>query len=158
MNPRSRLKNTSSTSPALPASNQHPAVKPGLIDEQDGLRYLREECGMSMADELEILPLFERTPLGLASGHFFAMLRLVSWLSKAKQPPKSSSSPDQAGSYRAAKGHLDATKRIRRHFRQWSAGHFSWSKKLHRRSTTPHLCTACQSCVYAKDRPAKARI
>ena len=65
-----------------------PSGQPGLIDEQDGLRYLREECGMSMADELEILPLFERTPLGLGSGHFFAMLRLVSWAQQGKSATK----------------------------------------------------------------------
>lgn len=65
-----------------------PSGQPDLIDEQDGLRYLREECGMSMADELEILPLFERTPLGLASGHFFAMLRLVSWAQQGKSATK----------------------------------------------------------------------
>ncbi|KAJ1024048.1 hypothetical protein NDA13_004878 [Ustilago tritici] len=65
-----------------------PSDQPDLIDEQDGLRYLREECGMSMADELEILPLFERTPLGLASGHFFAMLRLVSWAQQGKSATK----------------------------------------------------------------------
>ncbi|PWZ00330.1 hypothetical protein BCV70DRAFT_200494 [Testicularia cyperi] len=65
-----------------------PSGQPGLIDEQDGLRYLREECGMSMADELEILPLFERTPLGLGSGHFFAMLRLVSWAQQGQSATK----------------------------------------------------------------------
>lgn len=65
-----------------------PSGQQGLIDEQDGLRYLREECGMSMADELEILPLFERTPLGLASGHFFAMLRLVSWAQQGRAATK----------------------------------------------------------------------
>ncbi|SPO26850.1 uncharacterized protein UTRI_04163_B [Ustilago trichophora] len=65
-----------------------PSGQPGLIDEQDGLRYLREECGMSMTDELEILPLFERTPLGLGSGHFFAMLRLVSWAQQGRSASK----------------------------------------------------------------------
>ncbi|EST04897.1 hypothetical protein PSEUBRA_005693 [Kalmanozyma brasiliensis GHG001] len=65
-----------------------PSGQPDLIDEQDGLRYLREECGMSMADELEILPLFERTPLGLGSGHFFAMLRLVSWAQQGRSATK----------------------------------------------------------------------
>lgn len=65
-----------------------PSGQPGLIDEQDGLRYLRQECGMAMADELEILPLFERTPLGLGAGHFFAMLRLVSWAQQGKSATK----------------------------------------------------------------------
>ena len=65
-----------------------PSGQPELIDEQDALRYLRQECGMSMADELEILPLFERTPLGLASGHFFAMLRLISWAQQGRSASK----------------------------------------------------------------------
>ncbi|TKY85325.1 hypothetical protein EX895_005487 [Sporisorium graminicola] len=65
-----------------------PSGQPDLVDEQDGLRYLREECAMSMADELEILPLFERTPLGLGSGHFFAMLRLVSWAQQGRSASK----------------------------------------------------------------------
>lgn len=65
-----------------------PSGQPGLIDEQDAMRYLREECGMTTADELEILPLFERTPLGLGSGHFFAMLRLVSWAQQGKSACK----------------------------------------------------------------------
>ncbi|CDW98443.1 hypothetical protein [Sporisorium scitamineum] len=65
-----------------------PSGQPDLVDEQDALRYLREECGMSMADELEILPLFERTPLGLGSGHFFAMLRLASWAQQGRSATK----------------------------------------------------------------------
>ncbi|EPQ26969.1 uncharacterized protein PFL1_05604 [Pseudozyma flocculosa PF-1] len=62
--------------------------QPGLVDEADGLRYLRDECGLNLEDELEILSLFERTPRGLASGHFFAMLRLVSWAQQGRTATK----------------------------------------------------------------------
>lgn len=84
LSPQEYLVYLSSFSSIKPA----PSGQPDLIDEQDALRYLREECGMSMADELDILPLFERTPLGLGSGHFFAMLRLVSWAQQGRSASK----------------------------------------------------------------------
>lgn len=84
LSPQEYLVYLSSFSSIKPA----PSGQPDLIDEQDALRYLRQECGMSMADELEILPLFERTPLGLGSGHFFAMLRLVSWAQQGRSASK----------------------------------------------------------------------
>ncbi|PWN49445.1 hypothetical protein IE53DRAFT_143207 [Violaceomyces palustris] len=56
-----------------------PSGQPGLVDEQDGIQFMREECGIGINDEAEILSLFERTPFGLAPGHFYALMRLVSW-------------------------------------------------------------------------------
>lgn len=62
--------------------------EPEHIDEQDALRFLREECGIEVRDEIRILSLFERFPLGLLPGHFFALLRLAAWVQRGQTPTK----------------------------------------------------------------------
>ena len=51
----------------------------GLLDEHAAIKFMRSEYGISVDDEVKIMSLFERLPLGLTHGHFFAMLRLASW-------------------------------------------------------------------------------
>ncbi len=95
--------------PALLRLKESPSGVDGLYDEQDALRYLREECGIELRDEamvsrstfdgihqhtvaqskfLQIMALFERTPLGIKPGHFFAWLRLASWAQQGQMPTK----------------------------------------------------------------------
>lgn len=51
----------------------------GLLDEHAAVKFLRNEFGISVDQEVKIMSLFERLPLGLTHGHFYAMLRLASW-------------------------------------------------------------------------------
>ncbi len=116
-----------------------PSGQPDLIDEQDALRYLREECGMSMPDELEILPLFERTPLGLGSGHFFAMLRLVSWTQQGKSASKDLIfTQTKPCAHRSAQKVAHTSERIRSHLRKCPACHIARSEELDRRPFLAH--------------------
>ncbi|PKI85828.1 hypothetical protein MVES1_000313 [Malassezia vespertilionis] len=51
----------------------------GYLDEHAAIKFLRNELGVSVDDEITIMSMFERLPLGLAPGHFYAMVRLASW-------------------------------------------------------------------------------
>lgn len=51
----------------------------GLLDEHAAIKFLRSEFGIHVNDEVTILSMFERLPLGLTAGHVFAMLRLAAW-------------------------------------------------------------------------------
>lgn len=63
--------------------------EPDRFEEQDALRFLRENCGIGVHDEIKILSLFERFPLGILPEHFYAMLRLASWVQRGETPSKS---------------------------------------------------------------------
>ncbi|CAO1619926.1 unnamed protein product [Sympodiomycopsis kandeliae] len=63
-----------------------PSGVDGLLDEQDALSWLRKECAVSRVDEVKVLSLFDRYPLGLESGHFYALLRLTAWLQQGEAP------------------------------------------------------------------------
>lgn len=56
----------------------------GLLDEHAAVKFLRNEFGITVEDEVKIMSLFERLPLGLTPGHFFAMLRLASWAQQGR--------------------------------------------------------------------------
>ncbi|WFD01381.1 hypothetical protein MOBT1_000044 [Malassezia obtusa] len=56
----------------------------GLLDEHAAVKFLRNEFGITVDDEVKIMSLFERLPLGLTPGHFFAMLRLASWAQQGR--------------------------------------------------------------------------
>ncbi|KDN42988.1 hypothetical protein K437DRAFT_155396 [Tilletiaria anomala UBC 951] len=75
--------------PALLQLKESPSGVDGLYDEQDALRFLREQCGIELRDEAMIMALFERTPLGIKTGHFFAWMRLASWAQQGQIPCKS---------------------------------------------------------------------
>ncbi|UZJ52197.1 hypothetical protein CBS101457_001517 [Exobasidium rhododendri] len=62
--------------------------KADYLDEQDALRFLREECGIEVQDEIKIMSLFERFPSGLLPGHFFALLRLAAWVQRGESPSR----------------------------------------------------------------------
>ena len=60
----------------------------GLLDEHAAVKFLRSELGISVEDEVsvralgdsrQILTLFERLPMGIQRGHFYAMVRLAAW-------------------------------------------------------------------------------
>lgn len=51
----------------------------GFLDEHAAVKFLRCELGISVDHEVQILSLFERLPLGIKHGHFYAMLRLAAW-------------------------------------------------------------------------------
>lgn len=51
----------------------------GFLDEHAAVKFLRCELGISVEHEVQILSLFERLPLGIKHGHFYAMLRLAAW-------------------------------------------------------------------------------
>lgn len=51
----------------------------GFLDEHAAVKFLRCELGISVDHEVQILSLFERLPLGIKYGHFYAMLRLAAW-------------------------------------------------------------------------------
>lgn len=56
----------------------------GLLDEHAAVKFLRSELGISVEDEVNILSLFERLPMGLERGHFYAMARLASWAQQGR--------------------------------------------------------------------------
>ncbi|KAI3620682.1 hypothetical protein CBS9595_002649 [Malassezia furfur] len=60
----------------------------GLLDEHAAVKFLRNEFGITVDDEVKIMSLFERLPLGLTPGHFFAMLRLASWAQQGRMIDK----------------------------------------------------------------------
>lgn len=74
--------------PALLTLKQAPSGIAGLYDEQSALHHLRDKCKLLLKDEAMILALFERTPLGIKPGHFFAWLRLASWVQQGHAPSK----------------------------------------------------------------------
>ncbi|WFD42958.1 hypothetical protein MPSI1_001609 [Malassezia psittaci] len=57
----------------------------GLLDEHAAIKFLRNELRISVEDEVKIMSLFERLPLGLTPGHFFAMVRLASWAQQNRE-------------------------------------------------------------------------
>ncbi|WFD35014.1 hypothetical protein MCUN1_001860 [Malassezia cuniculi] len=60
----------------------------GLLDEHSAIKFLRSEFGINAEDEVKIMCLFERLPLGLMPGHFFAMVRLAAWAQQGSQPSR----------------------------------------------------------------------
>lgn len=66
-----------------------PSGVQGLLDEQHALAWLRKECAVGRVEEVKILSLFDRYPLGLEQGHFFALLRLVAWAQQGRSPTNS---------------------------------------------------------------------
>lgn len=74
--------------PALSELSPAPSGLEGLYDELSALQFLRSKCKLNLRDEALILALFERTPLGIKPGHFYAWLRLVSWVQQGHAPTK----------------------------------------------------------------------
>lgn len=74
--------------PMLLSLDPAPSGLDGLYDELSALEYLRNKCKLHLRDEALILSLFERTPLGIKPGHFYAWLRLVSWVQQGRRPSK----------------------------------------------------------------------
>ncbi|CAO1631154.1 unnamed protein product [Parajaminaea phylloscopi] len=66
-----------------------PSGAEGLLDEQDALAWIRKECALDRLNEAKVLSLFDRYPLGLEPGHFFALLRLTAWTQQGQVPAKS---------------------------------------------------------------------
>lgn len=60
----------------------------GLLDEHSAIKFLRSEFGINSEDEVQIMCLFERLPLGLLPGHFFAMVRLAAWAQQGSAPTR----------------------------------------------------------------------
>lgn len=60
----------------------------GLLDEHSAIKFLRSEFGINSEDEVKIMCLFERLPLGLLPGHFFAMVRLAAWAQQGLAPTR----------------------------------------------------------------------
>ncbi|WFD32356.1 hypothetical protein MSPP1_003401 [Malassezia sp. CBS 17886] len=58
----------------------------GYLDEYAAVKFVRTEFGISVDDEVKIMSLFERLPLGLTAEHFFAILRLASWTQQGRVP------------------------------------------------------------------------